>query len=130
MKAGNYWVGDLCYVLGDRWDEVCDLTIKDGKTLEGVFTLSDGTEFAMYGTAYGDGQYEDREGRIYLVDSGTLGCVLLSNVDDQDNTDGGHVIQMDRDFSTCEDNGLIVFGDIEIQTSDEEEYWDDDEEDY
>lgn len=25
MPAGRYYVGDLCYVMDDVWDEVCDL---------------------------------------------------------------------------------------------------------
>lgn len=27
MKAGTYYVGDLCYVLHEDWDEVCSLII-------------------------------------------------------------------------------------------------------
>ena len=127
MKAGTYWIGDLCYVLGDRWESVCELIIVEHKVLDGVFTLPDGTEFAIYSTAYGDGTYEDREGRVYLVDSGSIGCVLVSSIDDPESIlqgpSGGNVIEMDRDFSTYEEDGLIVFGDIEIQTSEEEEYW-------
>ena len=92
LPAGKYYVGDLCYVLHDEWDEVCDLTIKENECINGVFTLKNGTQFALYGTAYGDGGYYDTGGREYGVDSGTLGCVLVSKIDtknkDNDLSDG------------------------------------------
>ena len=80
MKAGKYYVGDLCYVLGDRWTEVCDLIIVGHKCLDGEFELADGTKFAIYGTAYGDGHYLDQKGNGYPVDSGTIGCVLAEQI--------------------------------------------------
>lgn len=81
MTAGDYYIGDLCYVMTDEeWDEVCALTIKDNKCLEGEFTLSDGRQFAMYGTAYGDGTYNDQYLHNYNVDSGTIGCMLISDI--------------------------------------------------
>lgn len=77
MKAGEYWVGDLCYVLDDVWLEVCDLTL-DGE--EGEFTLKDGRKFALFNTAYGDGCYPDNLGNMYGVDSGTIGCIAVSDL--------------------------------------------------
>ena len=35
LLAGEYWVGDLCYVLGDRWDEVCNLIINGREIVNG-----------------------------------------------------------------------------------------------
>ena len=81
MKAGTYYVGDLCYVLHERWDEVCELIIEGNRCLDGEFNLKDGTRFAIYGTAYGDGNYFDQNGKSYDVDAGSIGCVLLDNID-------------------------------------------------
>ena len=53
MLAGQYYVGDLCYVMtDDEWDQLCSITIKDHKCLEGEFNLPDGRRFAMYGTMH------------------------------------------------------------------------------
>lgn len=130
MKAGKYWVGDLCYVLGDRWDEVCNLTIVDNKCLYGEFELKDGTRFAIYGTAYGDGYYRDQQANGYPVDSGSIGCVLVDQI-----TEGhlditlGNIFDFKEDFETGEEDGIIRIGDTEIDTVGES-YEGEEDEDY
>ena len=40
FPAGKYYVGDLCYVMHDEWDEVCGLFFKgrdDHGCNQGVF---------------------------------------------------------------------------------------------
>lgn len=129
MKAGKYYVGDLCYVLGDRWTEVCDLIIVDHNCLDGEFELKDGTKFAIYGTAYGDGFYPDQHGNGYPVDSGSIGCVLVKDI-----TEGhlditlGNTFDFEEDFETGEEDGIIRIGEIEIDTKGEEEDYDEEEE--
>ena len=46
MKAGTYYIGDLCYVMHDRWDEFCSITCSEHNVLDGEFNLKDGTRFA------------------------------------------------------------------------------------
>ena len=124
MKAGKYFIGDLCYVLSSKWDEVCDLTISGHECLEGKFTLSDGTEFAMFGTAHGDGYYYDQMGNGYPVDSGTIGCVLLDKIDDIDKEyleRSGTVLDITESFEVESENGVIFIGPITINTDDDEE---------
>lgn len=84
MPAGTYYIGDLCYVLDDRWDEVCDLVLADDTCRDGIFTLKDGTSFAMFTTKYGDGQYCDQDGNSYTVDSGSIGCVMLMDISESE----------------------------------------------
>lgn len=84
LPAGTYYIGDLCYVLGDRWDEVCDLIIGDDTCRDGVFTLKDGTRFAMFTTKYGDGEYYDQDGNSYSVDSGSIGCVMFMDISESE----------------------------------------------
>ncbi len=79
MTKGTYWVGDLCYVLGDVWDEFCDLTLNDGNR-SGEYTLSDGRRFAYSSTSWGDGVYLDQMGNKYPVDAGLIGCVLADSI--------------------------------------------------
>lgn len=130
MIKGDYYVGDLCYVLHDEWDEVCQLLFSgrdDHGCNEGEFNLSDGRRFAIYSTKYGDGTYEDQNGRSYGVDAGSIGCILLEDIDvnHQDNFVGdGQSITFDQDFYTSELNGKIMFGSVSIDTDPvyEEEY--------
>lgn len=129
MPAGDYYVGDLCYVLHDEWDEVCSITIKDNQCLDGEFTLKDGRRFAMYHTAWGDGEYYDQLGRSYGVDAGLIGCILIDDVDllnDMNHIKGGQVVNFPHDFHTSgkgdnpEWDGAIRFGKLVIETNPDE----------
>ncbi len=130
MKAGTYYVGDLCYVMHDCWDEVCDLIFenrKDGGCNDGEFTLKDGRRFAMYSTMYGDGLYPSSVGRNLSVDSGSIGCILLEDIRDPVATPAhmaglGTIVDFPKDFGTgIDDIGLIVLGHVEVETGDVEE---------
>lgn len=122
MPAGVYYVGDLCYVLHDEWDEMCAWYF-DGDTngRQGVGQLKDGRTFASYNTAYGDGTYLDKQRREYGVDAGLIGCILVSsiNMDNPRNfPKGGHFITFDAPFKVSSKNGTISFGDVVIDTED------------
>lgn len=116
MPAGDYYVGDLCYVLHDRWDEVCNLLFPTGeKSHDGEYTLSDGTRFAIYSTAFGDGVYYDQDDNEYGVDAGVIGCILVSDIieKEQDNLGLGMVHTFPHDFETGYseyDRNTIDFG--------------------
>lgn len=121
MKAGTYYVGDLCYVLHDEWDEVCQLTINGNRAIGGEFNLKDGRRFAMYNTMYGDGTYHDQQGKEYWVDSGSIGCILMRDIDLaqlDNNVQGGALYDFDQDFYTGEQDGKIMFHKISIDTDD------------
>jgi hypothetical protein len=129
MKAGTYYVGDLCYVLHERWDEVCSLMIQDNRCIDGEFNLKDGTRFAIYGTAYGDGNYFDQNGKSYDVDAGSIGCVLVDDIDltiNENFLSGGNIHTFDQPFYTGEQDGKIMFHNVSIDTdpvyNEEEEY--------
>lgn len=139
MPAGTYYVGDLCYVLGDRWDEVCDKIIVGHDCLDGIFTLEDGTQFAMFSTAWGDGEYQDQHGKSYCVDAGSIGCVLVNapGVDIKGmvagKTDLGNIVEFKHDFLVFEDAGKIQIGHLTIDTDpayepEEDDYYEDEEE--
>jgi len=82
MKAGEYYIGDLCYVMNDQeWDEVMDLLFDEkGGFKDGEYTFSDGRRFAIYSTAYGDGVYRTSIGGSCCVDAGSIGCILKSDI--------------------------------------------------
>jgi len=118
MPAGKYYVGDLCYVMGNVWSEVCDKTLtKEGKSIEGAFTLESGKRFAMFSTAYGDGEYYDMEGNSYGVDSGTIGCIKVEDINqDEIREDLGNIIEFPNDFYVKKNDGKLMFGKVWIDT--------------
>ena len=125
MPSGQYYIGDLCYVLSDRWTQVCDQTIEGRSVKEGKFTLPDGTEFVLFSTAYGDGTY-NINGTDIGVDSGLIGCVLLSDITDntENDTNLGVIIDFKDVFECSTDKGLLEFGHVVVNTRHVEEDYD------
>jgi hypothetical protein len=127
MPAGEYYIGDLCYVMHKEWDEVCSLFFKgntNGGCNQGEFVLKDGRRFAGYNTKWGDGEYRDQFNNRYLVDSGCIGCILVSDIVEMDkrNIELGNVIKMTKEFDTSNIDGLISFSNISIETNDVDSY--------
>jgi hypothetical protein len=137
FPAGKYYVGDLCYVMHDEWDEVCGLFFEgrdDHGCNQGMFKLKDGRTFASFNTKYGDGAYFDQNGEEYGVDAGLIGCIALNDIDlnaDGNFTRGGQIIQFDSDFTVSggdsyenrrDWDGVIRIGHIVIRTDDCEVY--------
>ena len=125
MKAGTYYIGDLCYVMHGEWDEVCGLIIDDHRCIDGEFELMNGTRFAIFSTKYGDGTYKDGRNREYCVDSGSIGCVPLDRIDQTNEANHvpfGHVVTFAEDFEVSAEDGLIRFGSsVAINTGDDED---------
>lgn len=131
LPAGTYYVGDLCYVMHDKWDQFCDATISGERVLNGEFKIGD-VIVASYCTKYGDGVYRDQEGRRYGVDAGLIGCIRIDQIHPSEvrNVCDGNVITFDRAFqSGVTEEGVIWFGDVKIETGDTS-YNDEDEDDY
>jgi len=122
MKAGTYYIGDLCYVMHPEWDEFCSLTINDNKVLDGEFNLKDGRRFATFTTKWGDGTYKDEQGRKYGVDAGLIGCINVKDItpSELENLKDGHVVEFVQDFSTFSAGGVIRIGSVCIDTDFEE----------
>ena len=113
LAAGKYYVGDLCYVLGDKngfdWGRVLSETGFLGHYAPGTKDRLDpdentgrfrlkGAKFFSSSTAHGDGCYPDDEGRQYGVDAGLIGCFPMSALGDNPQTDGGHVVEFAAPF--------------------------------
>jgi hypothetical protein len=84
MVRGEYFVGDLCYVLGkNAWKELEVLSkAKESKYgTEGQFTLGNGRVLVIFHLPSGDGVYPDQKGRKYSVDSGTIGLTLTEGLE-------------------------------------------------
>lgn len=124
LPAGEYYIGDLCYVMNQEWDEFCALTIKDNYVLNGKFTLADGRVFFFSQTAYGDGTYQDNKGNSYPVDAGLIGIIAVKDISENDlkNLDLGSVHNFDRPFDVSAEAGIFYFGDVRIDTAYESDY--------
>jgi hypothetical protein len=123
MPAGQYYIGDLCYVMHPEWDEVCALFFPPGapgRGVEGEFTLQDGRRYASFGTAFGDGEYYNNMGDSHCVDSGSIGCILVTDIRDNTYADIeglGSVVEFDQPFEVEKvGRGLLRFGHVEIET--------------
>ena len=124
MPAGEYYIGDLCYVMHDEWDEFCKLTISGNRVLDGEFNLADGRRFATFTTKWGDGNYFDEDGKSYDVDAGLIGCIKLDDIDltNKDNfLAGGRVVEFVQPFSTFKAGSVIRIGNVVIETDPSEE---------
>ena len=133
VKNGFY-IGDLCYALDKKiYDEVWG-----GNNYEdGQYTDPETkAEFAMVGTAYGDGEYESsEEGLAFPVDAGIIGVADLA-ICDGDTSLGKVVPDYSGTVLIRYDNGTITvswksgkyYALIDIYTGDEEDY--DEEEDW
>lgn len=120
LKAGEYWVGDLCYVMHGEWTEVCGTAFKDDTPVK---FLKNGVPFSIQRTACGDGSYTDNHQNDYCVDSGTLGCIETKNITDHPRNDLylGHVHEFESDFEVKIHNGRIRFGDVVFIDTDSED---------
>lgn len=131
-----YWVGDLCYVMHDVWPEVCNLVFPDPYTENrGAMKLEDGREFVIFGTAHGDGVYQDQNGREYPVDAGCIGAIRLSDIRDPELwSEGGNLHEFEEGAVTQDsyyDDGTVVIGGTVFIDTDpsygEDEYYEDGE---
>lgn len=119
MPAGDYYIGDLCYVMHDEWDEVLELFFddrNDNDCNEGVFTLKDGRKFVSFNTRYGDGTYRDQYGNFYHVDAGLIGCILVEDIKEEIPPSGTNIVQFKYGFSCHSDGSTLRFGHLAIDT--------------
>ena len=121
----DYYVGDLCYVMLEDWDEIVDQTVYDNSKLS--YQLADGREYFSVSTMYGDGSYSDTLGNPYSVDSGTIGAIKVSDIRNLDALNAtlesglGHIHTFDHTLSgkDCDYfEGKINIGGVMIDTDD------------
>lgn len=133
VKNGFY-IGDLCYALNkDIYDEVWGgNNYEDGQYADPKTKA----EFAMVGTAYGDGEYDsNEEGLSFPVDAGIIGVADLAICNDGDTSLGKVVPDYSGIVFIDYDNGTITvawgigddYKEINIYTGD---YGDDDDDYY
>lgn len=115
MRAGKYWIGDLCYLVPEKyWNQVVAF-LGDGRTpREGEFDL-EGHRGAIFSTHHGDGVYPDQFGNTYGVDSGTIG-IFPADVFPGLFKALGTIHDFPEDFTVRSDDGDMEFGSVRIKT--------------
>jgi hypothetical protein len=131
----RYYVGDLCYVMGEAWAEVCSIVDLDNDEWE--YELEDGRRFFLFSTAYGDGHYNDLDGNPYAVDSGTIGAIKVDDIRDTESlstTVGnglGHIHEFPAEiegYDCSYDEGAISIYGVYIDTADDDDCEEEEEE--
>ena len=129
VKNGFY-IGDLCYALNEKvYDEVWGgNNYEDGQYVDPKTKA----EFAMVGTAHGDGEYESDVGAFFPVDAGIIGIADLT-ICNKDLSFGRVIPEyVGIVFIEYNDGTITVswgdYGEINIYTDYEEEDYDEDEE--
>ena len=126
LPAGNYRIGDLCY---DHpiWEEILEHPDAFKRLCTG--TISEGRQFWLSSTKYGDGVFNDQYGNKYYVDSGTIGCVRVPDNYKEDAPDG-RTFKMEQRFECYYENGKIFINGVVIDTDPSYDSEDDDMNDY
>jgi len=127
FKKGKYYIGDPCYAVEkqDDWAKLLEKTnfFRNEKQKYKGYPIFAGA------TTYGDGVYEDNEGRTYFVDAGLIGIMPIECIDKKCcNVENlGNIIDFEDDFNVSIEDGVFKFGNILINTGndDKDEYEDD-----
>jgi len=74
-----YYVGDLCYLLKDDWNEICGCVQPMNDKI--VFTLQSGLVIGF--VSINDYHLDSDSGRRYSSDSGSIGIVKLKDLSEE-----------------------------------------------
>ena len=100
--TGRMYIGDLCYALSD---EIYDGVWGASDYKDGAYKTEKG-EFAMVGTAYGDGTYEGSDGFYYPVDAGIIG-ICDANLVEKEISDFGRLVDAVGEANISYEDGTI-----------------------
>ena len=117
VPPGSYYLGDPCYSVPDGdWGEL--LSSCDCFQASPVGKVR-GFEVLAFGTAHGDGVYEDQRGNVYGVDSGLIGLVPVELCDGESLYDEPEKVVTFASETLCETDGdgRLSFGSYFIDTT-------------
>jgi hypothetical protein len=118
LPAGQYWIGDLSYVMPRHWERICEMMLDADNEHDGLFEI-DGFNLWLHSTEYGDGIYQAKTNTLmkskkliseFCVDAGIIGIVPmeLTNASNADYSVGMKVTIADIVSCTYED-GFYIF---------------------
>jgi hypothetical protein len=123
LKAGEYYIGDCCYVLDDNlenfdWvDDFCEPFWSDEENI-----VVKGHQIVAYGTAHGDGEYPSNIGATFPVDAGLIGVVPKELWQGGGEPFGCTLVKFEKDFVCDKFAGTLQFGNVLIYTDYAGEY--------
>ncbi len=144
--TGKMYIGDLCYALAD---DVYHGVWGANDYKDGAYKTDDG-EFAMVGTAFGDGSYASTIGVEFPVDAGIIGICDAKLVKKEIASlygDLGIIVDAVGEATIEYDDGIIAIayttpsgetkhididtsGDLDDENYDEDEYEEDEEDEF
>ena len=114
FPPGNYYIGDICYVL----DDVIYDTVFGGSAYESGLYSSTNGQFLVSNTYAGDGTYTGSDGFDYMVDAGIIGIVSSALI--SKDTIGGKIYDFPKGVHVTMKDGIFIFQadmfDLEINT--------------
>lgn len=138
LPAGKYIIVDPCYVMPDKaYQHMIDTIFNSSYINENRFTYK-GKTMVIFGTAYGDGGYENTfNSNQILVDSGLIAIIpidILSKKSIKENSNNSAITEFTNSFECVNNNGILNFGHIIVDTlgeeeEDDDEWYEDDEDD-
>lgn len=127
MPAGTYYVGDPCYAIETKWQEI----LRQTDFFKNPVGTINGKKVLAFGTAFGDGEYIDDEGRKYGVDAGLIGLVPVEVAEKTHALKYMHKLNFSIPIVCTNNGGMMRFGDIVIDTiGDNDEDEDTEDEDF
>lgn len=133
LPAGEYFVGDPCYAVGEPgslWQKWVDVAGADSEGfLHGICGATyNGMPIVGANTMYGDGSYLGSDGVTYAVDAGMIGVTPMDllrhlreanpGLEENDLEGLGSVVEFTEPFTVaCDATGTITIGSIVIETS-------------
>lgn len=123
LPAGDYWVGDPCYVFPNDTNQWQDLIEKADYFDKPKYVTLENIIVVAGSTAYGDGCYFGTNGFQYGVDAGLLGIIPMSTVNflnpSKHSFELGTVEHFDSEFMVKICDGHFDFYKFIIETDDE-----------
>jgi len=117
LKAGKYFVGDLCYVVPiEEWSTFIKEIFGEGETVRMGEHEVLGKYFVIANTAHGDGQYKTNVKRMLCdVDSGMIGALSVKDMSTEvKKIHRRNIVEFKEDFTITIENGDIHIGHIII----------------
>lgn len=118
VPAGRYFLGDPCYAVpNEYWTPLLDsCDFFDGSPVG----QANGSQVLAFGTAWGDGTYNDQHGNSYPVDAGLIGLTpiaLAQQHPDFSTLEGlGRFVDFERSTTCTKEAGVLTFGKYAIDT--------------
>ena len=114
LPSGKYYIGDLVNINdieGNGEEKYWYFQNKNG-----VFKAKLGTSYVNINTAQGDGFFKDNHGNTHWVDSGSIGCISIEEIELPEK--GGFIFDFPEPFNCNFDSskGIIRFGSVYILT--------------